>query len=107
MAERSVSVKVGIVMPMATALGMWRRAELWDVEAGGRFDARSAVVQVWSHNWEADRAASELIGSIWLHWHTPRQGEATIYRLEWWPDDGGSEGELRRALALLSGGAVP
>ena len=98
--------EVAIELSMLAAREMWRRANVWDVERGGRFDARGAVVQIWSHNWEADREASELIGALWIHWHTPTDGLARIYRLEWYPDEGGSEAEVRRALAVLAGGSV-
>jgi hypothetical protein len=41
-----------------------------DVEKGGRYDARSAAVNLWSYGWHqpATREASEIIGSFYFHW---------------------------------------
>ena len=44
------------------------RAE--DVEHGGRYDARAAAINVWSHSWinEATRHDSETIGTFYFWW---------------------------------------
>jgi hypothetical protein len=41
-----------------------------DVERGGRYDARSACIILWSHHWlnDATRAESETIGSFYVRW---------------------------------------
>jgi hypothetical protein len=41
-----------------------------DVEKGGRYDARSAAVNLWSHHWlnPATREESEIIGTFYVHW---------------------------------------
>jgi hypothetical protein len=45
-------------------------ARAHDVERGGRYDARSAAVNVWSHHWQhpATREESEIIGSFYFRW---------------------------------------
>jgi hypothetical protein len=41
-----------------------------DVERGGRCDARSAAINLWSHHWAhpATREASEIIGTFYVRW---------------------------------------
>jgi hypothetical protein len=41
-----------------------------DVEQGGRYDARSAAINVWSHHWQhpATRAESDIIGTFYVQW---------------------------------------
>jgi len=39
---------VHIVLPLPTARAVWRRAAQWDVEEGGRFDARPSCILLWS-----------------------------------------------------------
>jgi hypothetical protein len=44
------------------------RAE--DVEEGGRYDARSGAINVWSHTWlsDATRHDSDTIGTLYVRW---------------------------------------
>jgi hypothetical protein len=44
-----------------------------DVERGGRYDARSACIILWSHHWlnPATREESETIGSFYVRWTNP------------------------------------
>ena len=41
-----------------------------DVDKGGRYDARSAAINIWSHSWinEATRYDSEMMGSFYVYW---------------------------------------
>jgi hypothetical protein len=93
---------VVVVLPIDTARAMWGRARRWDVEAGGRFDARSASVLIWSTNATAAESG-EPIGVFFVSWRTPTAQEATVYRLEWDPTAGGSEREVWAALEVLTG----
>lgn len=47
---------------------LFRIANEHDVERGGRYDARSAAINLWSHSWlnEALREDSETIGSFYF-----------------------------------------
>jgi hypothetical protein len=59
---------------------LFRYAHEHDVEKGGRYDARSAAVNIWSHHWAhpATREASETLGTFYVHWApTPR-----LYEIE-------------------------
>lgn len=49
---------------------LFRLANAEDVEAGGRYDARSAAINVWSHSWinAATRHDSETIGTFYFWW---------------------------------------
>jgi hypothetical protein len=40
-----------------------------DVEAGGRYNARSAAINLWSRHWghPATREASEILGTFYVH----------------------------------------
>jgi hypothetical protein len=52
---------------------LFRYAREHDVEQGGRYDARSAAINVWSHHWlySATREASEVIGPWYFRWEPP------------------------------------
>jgi hypothetical protein len=49
---------------------LFREARAHDVEQGGRYDARSAAINVWSHHWlyNATREESEVIGTFYVRW---------------------------------------
>jgi hypothetical protein len=96
--------EVAIVLPIALARAMWDRAERFDVDRGGRFDRRAAAVLVWSAPL-GETGDGEPVGGAYVRWHTPDDGHATIWRLEW-DATAGSEAEVRRALAVLAGGAL-
>jgi hypothetical protein len=97
--------EVAVVMPIATAQAMFARAERFDIERGGRFDRRSACVLIWSTN--ADAEGGEPIGGFWIRWHDPTEEQATLWKVEWGPAEGGSEEEVWRAVEVLAGGPVP
>lgn len=52
---------------------LFRYAHAHDVERGGRYDARSAAINLWSHHWAhpATREESETIGTFYFHWDPP------------------------------------
>jgi hypothetical protein len=68
-----------------------------DIEKGGRYDARSAAINVWSHHWrhEATRYDSETIGTFYVHWGD----ENRIWCIE--TDAGFGLDDLLRELATL------
>jgi hypothetical protein len=72
-------------------------AERGDVEKGGRYDRRSAAINVWSHAWTTDatRHDSETIGTFYVHWAE----ENRIYQIEC--DRGFDLADLPHELALL------
>ena len=90
---------VAVVLPIALAQEVFRRAEQWDVEKGGRFDKRSAAVLIWS---TTAAEQGEPIGGFHVRWHDPDEDSATVYRLEWDPAEG-SEAEVWTALEVLAG----
>ena len=100
------SREVSIVLPAGVASAMWERARKWDVEAGGRFDPHSSAILLWSGPIRAGASWPVLVGSIFVHWRTPGDGQATIYALAWNPENGGREDELREAVNLLAGQLV-
>ena len=67
-----------------------------DVEDGGRYDARSGAINVWSHHWanEATRHDSETIGTFYVNW-----AEERIYKVEC--DEGFALGDLLVELGTL------
>ncbi|HEV8637008.1 MAG TPA: hypothetical protein VG370_22540 [Chloroflexota bacterium] len=93
--------EVALVLPLGTARAMFGRTRRFDVERGGRFDARGAAVLLWSGSDEFE--LSEPVGCFYVKWRTPDEAQATIWRLEWDPERGGSEAEVRRAIAVLGG----
>jgi hypothetical protein len=100
------SCEVSIVLPIAVADAMWERARKWDVEGGGRFDAHSSAILLWSGPIQNGARWPVLVGSAFVHWRAPTADQATIYALAWDPNSGGSEQELRRAVNLLAGQLV-
>jgi hypothetical protein len=52
---------------------LFRYANEHDVEKGGRYDARSAAINIWSHHWQhqATWQESETIGTFYFHWEPP------------------------------------
>ena len=54
--------------PGLEALFAYARA--YDVERGGRYDARSAAINLWSHHWANDATweESETIGTLYFRW---------------------------------------
>jgi hypothetical protein len=49
---------------------LFRYARAHDVEKGGRYDARSACLLLWSHHWltPATRDESDTIGGFYMRW---------------------------------------
>src|SRR5438132_265162 len=86
---------------IAIVRAMFERARRFDVERGGRFDARGAAVLLWSTS--DDDGGGEPAGCFHVRWRDPDERHATIWRLEWDPARGGSQGEVRRAIAVLGG----
>jgi len=76
---------------------IFRLANAEDVEKGGRYDARSAAINVWSHHWlnPATRDESDIIGTFYVHWApTP-----VLYEIE--TDEGFSLEDLLQELGRL------
>jgi len=76
---------------------LFRYANEHDMENGGRYDARSAAINVWSHHWlhPATREESEIVGSFDVHWApTPM-----LYEIE--TDAGFSLDDLLQELGRL------
>jgi hypothetical protein len=42
-----------------------------------------------------------------VRWHDPSEEQATLWKVEWDPAEGGSEAEVWRAVEVLAGGPVP
>ena len=69
-------------------------------------DRRGAAILVWSGQLGAPGEASEPIGTVYVRWHDPIEEQATIWKLEWDPAEGGGEDEVWRAVEVLAGGPV-
>jgi hypothetical protein len=92
---------VEIVLPIDVVRKMFRRARLWSVEEGGRFETRASAVLLWSDRGRPP--AGRLVGSFSVRWRQPGAGLATIHELAWNPANGGSLSEICRALEVLAG----
>jgi hypothetical protein len=75
---------------------LFRDAHAHDMEQGGRYDARSAAINVWSHHWlpPATHQESETIGTFDVHWDPP-----VLWEIE--TDEGFSLEDLRVELSWL------
>jgi hypothetical protein len=80
---------------------LFRYARAHDVEQGGRYDARSAAINVWSHHWanDATREESETIGTFYVHWDLP-----VLWEIE--TDEGFALEDLMQELGRLELGAL-
>jgi len=95
------SRRITVVVPIDVVRGMFRRAQQWRTDEGGRFDLRTNAVLLWS---QADCAPpSRLVGSFGVRWCAPAPGLATIDELAWNPIVGGSVEEICRAMEILAG----
>jgi hypothetical protein len=67
------------------------------VEKGGRYDARSAAINVWPHHWQhpATREESDLMGTFYCHWGEP----PALWQIE--TDEGFSLEDLLQELGCL------
>jgi hypothetical protein len=76
---------------------LFQYAREHDVEAGGRYDVRSACILLWSHHWlnPATREASDTIGSFYVRWADP----PTLWEIE--TDEGFSLEDLMAELGRL------
>ena len=101
-ARRWESRDVSIVMPKAEMWRMFQRALTFDVTGGGRFDARSNIVLLWSSS-AVQAEGGDPIGAFSIAWGIPTDQQATIERIEWDQEAGGSEAEVLRAIDVLKG----
>ncbi len=92
---------VDVVLPLLTVRQMWLRARKWDVDEGGRFVARRATVLIWMA--PGSNPDSEPSGQFSVRFHMPTKDQATIHRLEWDPDEGGTEAGVWTVMELLAG----
>jgi hypothetical protein len=93
----SIMHRVDFPYTRAELEAIFRYAHEHDVEKGGRYDARSAAVNIWSHHWlnDATREESEIIGTFYVHWWpTP-----ILYEIE--TDAGFALEDLMRELGRL------
>jgi hypothetical protein len=76
---------------------LFQYAREHDVERGGRYDARSAYIILWSHHWlnDATRMESETVGSFYVPWTDP----PTLWEVE--TDEGFSLEDLMAELGRL------
>lgn len=67
---RTECFEVDLPYSEAELRAIFVQAHAEDVEKGGRYDARSAAINIWSHTWhnEGIWAESETIGTFYFHW---------------------------------------
>lgn len=95
---------VSVTLPVVLVRSMFERARKYDRSEGGRFDARTSTVVLWSGPACAETARP--IGQFSVRWGTPSVNKATIHRLGW--DDGQENalGEVCHAVEVLAGQLV-
>jgi hypothetical protein len=78
--RKSVIHTVDFLYRRQELLALFMLAVREDVEKGGRYDARSDVINVWSHPWitQAMREESTLMGILHCSWGE----ENRIYRID-------------------------
>jgi hypothetical protein len=95
--RRTTSHIVNLPYEHQELLALFTQAVREDVEKGGRYDARSDVINVWSHPWvpQSRRAASTIMGTFHCMW----EQDNTIYQIE--ADTGFSLNVLLQELCVL------
>lgn len=95
---------VHISIPIETAQLLCERAEeRWHTHSGVVQGERRRVVQVFPARQARMGIGGSPIGSFTLLWGSPLPSQATIARIEWDPDHGGSEDGIRQAISSLVG----
>lgn len=92
---------VQLIVPLALLRAVHARAQQYDRERGGRYDAKADVINLWASQQGEPGQPAEPIARMSFHWHTPTMEQATIARLEW-DTERSSEQEIRIALNLLA-----
>lgn len=98
-----VSKDVRLVLRADFVLEMFRRADQWGADSGGRYDRRGAAILIWRAGPPANREAAAPQGRADFLWRTPQQVTATLYEIGWDPAQGGSEELVWEALTVLAG----
>lgn len=98
------SHEIQICLPIGLVRAMFDRARKWRREKGGRFDPRVASIVLWSGPTCSDN--SRPMGSFSVRWRHPTEDKATIYLICWDESQGGSIGEVCRAVEVLAGSLV-
>jgi hypothetical protein len=82
-------------------LALFTLAREADVERGGRYDARSGCIHVWTHRWDVPAAKQEsaLMGTLYVNWVTE-----TVWKIDC--EEGFGLADLLRELAVLEAQAL-
>lgn len=102
MPEPRVYREVPVALPLELVRAMFRRAEMWDLDRGGRFDKRDAAIIVWSNSAPPTEEGAP-IGGAHFRWHDPDDASATVWKVEWNAEEGGSESLVWGSLNLVPG----
>ncbi len=65
---------------------MWRRAELFAVDHGGRYDVPGSCILIWSASFTGDHERAEPQGEVYIRWQTPDEKHATLVKVGWDPE---------------------
>jgi hypothetical protein len=92
---------VSLAYSRAELLALFAFARQADVEQGGRYDARSGCIHIWTHRWDVPgaRQESELMGSFSANWLS-----ATVWSID--VEAGFSLADLLHELAQLEAQAL-
>jgi hypothetical protein len=95
---------VSVTLPVVLVRSMFERAHKYSRIEGGRFDARSSTVVLWSG--PACAGSAKPIGQFTVKWESPTVNKATICRLGWDDSHEGALGEVCHAVEILAGQLV-
>lgn len=95
---------VSVTLPVVLVRSMFDRARKYGRAEGGRFDARTSTVVLWSG--PACAESSRPIGQFTVRWSSPTVNKATIRRLGWDDTHEGALGEVCHAVEVLAGQLV-
>ena len=100
--QRGTDVRIAI--PIDTARLLCERAEeRWHQRAGVIGGASRTTIQVWPPRNGMLGAGIAAIGSFTIVWGAPQPSQATINRIEWDEQHGGSEEAIRASINTLVG----
>jgi hypothetical protein len=92
---------VEVVLPVEEARAMWERARAqWPNPRPVRDEEERSVLTLWADETET---SIPVLGHVLIKSASPDAEHATIWRLQWIPEHGGSEAVLRDAIVRFRG----
>lgn len=97
---------MSFVLSVDQAKTIMERAQAeWGADIDSPSTSRVAVIRLFmgGRSQNARERNRRAVGAFHIRWHAPTGDQATIERLEWDPERGGSDEEVRQVIDVLAG----